>query len=203
VDNNERVPECKWQIYRSTSSRTNTSGFANKQLIFDSNEKLTAWLYQTHLIHVQCVSIKPTFFIWLVSTNVDRFLIIFGTYVQHNRYLFIHLSYGLLIHYLGKHWIWLERSDRAKLHVDAQNWCPIFVRMHEPQFCQSWHIDWRLLLLRCRTAAAGPAIHSLRCWGCLRILARQCTSASDGRAPSAWNSEIHCSKLMASKLSWS
>jgi len=44
--------------------------------------------------------------------------------VQHNHYLLTHLTYLPLLHDLGKHWIWRERSDRAKLHVDAQKLMP-------------------------------------------------------------------------------
>jgi len=44
--------------------------------------------------------------------------------VQHNHYLFTHLRYVLLLHYLAKRWIQLERSDRSKLHVYAQKLMP-------------------------------------------------------------------------------
>jgi len=84
-----------------------------------------------------------------------------------------------------------------------KNWCPIFVRMHEPYFRQSCHYGWWLLLSRRRTGAANAVIHSFQCWWCLCIPAGQFTSAScasDGRAPSVWNSEIHFCRLMASKI---
>jgi len=80
--------------------------------------------------------------------------------------------------------------------------CPIFVRKHESHFCQPWHWDWWLLLSRHCTDAADAAIHSFHCYWRLRILARQCTSAScasGGWAPSARNSQIYCPRLMASK----
>jgi len=54
--------------------------------------------------------------------------------VQHNHYLFTYLTYVLLLHYLGKRWMYLERSDMAKLHVDALKLMPYLCQDERASF---------------------------------------------------------------------
>ena len=89
----------------------------------------------------------------------------------------------------GQSYTWMQK-----------NWFPIFAGCTSLIFINpGTKIDG--CYYRNCTDAADAAIHSFHCWWPLRILARQCTSAScasDGWAPSAWNSQIYCFRLNAS-----
>ena len=58
--------------------------------------------------------------------------------VQHNHYLFTHLSDLLLLHYLGKHWMWLESSWQGKVTRGCTN--------QMPYLCQDARASFLLIL---------------------------------------------------------
>jgi len=60
----------------------------------------------------------------VVSNCYNIWHTVYWVNVQHNHYLFTHLTYVLLLCYHGKHWMQPERSDRAKVYVDAQKLMP-------------------------------------------------------------------------------
>jgi len=69
---------------------------------------------------------------WPIFYNI--WYTVYRVNVQHNCYLFTHLTYILLLRYLGKHWMRVETSHRAKLHMDAQKLMPYLCQDAQASF---------------------------------------------------------------------